>query len=158
MTLKEARKNAHLTQRQAAGLLGVSLRSYIMYETDEARRGSIKYKYMLQQLEMLSQIDEEHGLLTVEDIRLTCGEQLSAYPISYCYLFGSYARGTATENSDVDLLVSGEVKGLRFYGLVDALKNALKKNVDVLTPGQLTQNPELMDNILREGIKVYEKG
>ena len=158
MTLKEARKNAHLTQRQAAGLLGVSLRSYIMYETDEAKRGSIKYKYMLQQLEMLSQIDEEHGLLTMEDIRRICGEQLSAYPISYCYLFGSYARGTATENSDVDLLVSGEVKGLRFYGLVDALKNALKKNVDVLTPGQLTQNPELMDNILREGIKVYEKG
>ena len=158
MTLKEARKNAHLTQRQAAGRLGVSLRSYIMYETDEAKRESIKYKYMLQQLEMLSQIDEEHGLLTVEDIRRTCGEQLSAYPISYCYLFGSYARGTATENSDVDLLVSGEVKGLRFYGLVDALKNALKKNVDVLTPGQLTQNPELMDNILREGIKVYEKG
>ena len=158
MTLKEARKNAHLTQRQAAGRLGVSLRSYIMYETDEAKRESIKYKYMLQQLEMLSQIDEEHGLLTMEDIRRICREQLSAYPISYCYLFGSYARGTATENSDVDLLVSGEVKGLRFYGLVDALKNALKKNVDVLTPGQLTQNPELMDNILREGIKVYEKG
>ena len=97
-------------------------------------------------------------IYTLDEIKSIANPIARRYNIAGLYLFGSYARGTATENSDVDLLVSGEVKGLRFYGLVDALKNALKKNVDVLTPGQLTQNPELMDNILREGIKVYEKG
>ncbi|MBQ5541963.1 MAG: nucleotidyltransferase domain-containing protein, partial [Erysipelotrichales bacterium] len=31
-------------------------------------------------------------------------------------LFGSYAKGTASDQSDVDLLVGADVRGLRFFG------------------------------------------
>ena len=80
---------------------------------------------------------------------------LKQYPIHWCYLFGSYAKGTATEESDVDLVISDGVDGLRFYGLVDALKSNLRKNVDVLTPEQLCKNPGLLNEVMQDGVKVY---
>jgi len=155
MTLKEARQQARLTQAQAAEQLGVSLRSYKSYENDPDKAGTLKYRYMAEKLEEAGRVDETHGLLTVGDIRRICEELLQAYPIRYAYLFGSYAKGKATETSDVDLLVSGDVDGLRFYGMVEDLRQGLRKRVDVLTPAQLLKNPELLDEILRDGVKVY---
>ena len=155
MTLREARNRCRLTQAQAAAALGVSLRSYKAYETSPEKTETLKYRYLTQQLEGLCRIDETHGVLTPDEIRAACARVLAEYPITYCYLFGSYARGTAKGSSDVDLLVSGEVEGLRFYGLVEALKTALCKQVDVLTPSQLTNNPELLNEILRDGVKIY---
>ena len=157
MTLLEARKRSRLTQMQAAEKLGVSLRSYKSYEHDPQKQGTIKYRYMLEHLEALSLVDENHGLLSVDGIRSICAEQLKDYPVTYCYLFGSYAKGKATGTSDVDLLISGGVEGLRFFGLVEALRTSLKKKVDVLTPDQLLQNPQLLDEILRYGVRIYGK-
>lgn len=54
------------------------------------------------------------------------------YPVGFCYLFGSYAKGKAIEESDIDLLVSTDLKGLKYYGFVEKLKNSLHKNMDVL--------------------------
>ena len=155
MTLREIRTSHGLTQAQAAGLLEISLRSYKSYETDPKKTNTPKYRYLVAQLNDHTRLDESHGLLTIEEIARLCGEQLATYPITYAYLFGSYAKGTATETSDVDLLVSGEVSGLRFYGLVEALREALHKEVDVLTPAQLSNNPPLLNEILKDGIKIY---
>ena len=77
------------------------------------------------------------------------------YEIEFCYLFGSYAKGKATPESDVDLLISTEVSGLKFYGLVEEIRTALHKKVDVLNLNQLTDNPELTKEILKDGIKIY---
>ncbi len=155
MTLYEARKNAGFTQAETAARLGVSLRSYKSYETDPQKADSIKYRYMTEQLNAMCSVDETHGLLTVDKIRKTVSEVLAAYPITFCYLFGSYAKGTEREDSDVDLLVSGEVEGLSFYGLVESLRTALSKKVDVLTPAQLLNNPDLLNEILQDGVKIY---
>ena len=155
MTLLDARTRCRLTQAQAAAYLGVSLRSYKTYETDPTKADTMKYRYLVQQLESLCLIDEDHGILSVDEIQTACASVLHDYAITYAYLFGSYAKGSAKAESDVDLLVSGEVSGLRFYGLVDALKTALHKRVDVLTPAQLEKNPELLNEILRDGVKIY---
>ena len=75
--------------------------------------------------------------------------------MEYCYLFGSYAKGLASETSDVDLLLRTDTTGIKFYGLVERLRETLKKNVDVLEVRQLTNNPELINEILRDGVKIY---
>ena len=155
MTLKEARQQARLTQAQAAEHLGVSLRSYKSYENDPEKAGTLKYNYMAEKLEEAGRVDETHGLLTVEEITRLCGERLAAWPVTYAYLFGSYARGKATETSDVDLLVSSDVKGLKFYGMVEKLRTSLHKKVDVLSLEQLKDNLELTDEILKNGIRIY---
>lgn len=100
-------------------------------------------------------IDENHGILTYIEVQQTVTAVLKKYLITYCYLFGSYAKGKASASSDVDLLVSNEVGGLNFYGLVEDLRNTLHKKVDLLTVDQLSGNPQLTDEILKTGIKIY---
>ena len=153
--LKELRLTAALTQKQAAELIGVSLRSYKSYENDIAKENSIKYRYMMDIIGRYARIDEEHGILSIDCIKNVCKEVFSEYNVDYCILFGSYAKGNARENSDVDLLISTDTQGLRFYGIAEKLRNALNKKVDLLDSDQLNNNPELLDEILKYGVRVF---
>ena len=101
-------------------------------------------------------LDEEHGLLSLEEIKNGCKYVLKEYPVKYCILFGSYSKGCAGEKSDVDLLISTEATGLRFYGMVERLRNVLHKKVDLLDVRQLVNNHDLLDDVLNDGIKVYD--
>ncbi len=153
--LKELRIDKKMTQQQVADLVGISLRSYKSYENDKAKKGTVKYNYIISELEKINPIDEEHGILEIEDIVKKCSKVFKDYDVNYCYLFGSYAKATAKHTSDVDLLISANVKGLEFYALVENIRTALHKKVDVLDSKQLNQNPELTEEILKDGIKIY---
>ncbi len=153
--IKELRIEKNLTQQQVATMLGVSLRSYKSYENDENKVGTIKYKYIIDKLSSVNPIDEEQGIIDVDYIRKKCEAVLQKYEVEFCYLFGSYAKGKAKPNSDVDLLVSANVNGLKFFGMVEELRVALHKRVDVLDVNQLKDNAELTQEILRDGIKIY---
>ena len=153
--LKDIRIEKRMTQQEVADLVGISLRSYKSYENEEEKSDSIKYKYILERLEQINFVDEEHGLLTIEEITRKCANVFLHYEVKFCYLFGSYAKGKETPVSDVDLLISADVKGLKFYGLVEELRVALKKKVDVLDINQLKDNLELTEEILKDGIKIY---
>ena len=153
--LKEIRISKQITQQEAARRLGISLRSYIMYENDAAKENTIKYRFLMQELQKINAVDEEHGILTTEQIRMCCKEILDAYQVEYCYLFGSYAKGKATEQSDVDLLISTKETGLRFYEIAERLRESLHKKVDLLDVKQLVNNETLIDEMLKEGIKIY---
>lgn len=56
-------------------------------------------------------------------------------------IFGSWARGTATANSDVDLLVSfdGPATARRFYGLQLFLEDLLGRPIDLVTEEALRE-------------------
>lgn len=153
--LKELRKSKHLTQQEAAFRIGVSLRSYISYENEETKKGSPKYRFLLQELEKINPIDEEHGVLERDELINICSEILSEYDVDYCYLFGSYAKGKASGSSDVDLLISAKVTGLKYYELVERLREALHKKVDMLDTKQLLKNETLLNEVLKEGIRIY---
>ena len=153
--IKELRTEKKLTQQQAASFLGISLRSYKSYENDASKEGTLKYNYILDRMATINPIDEEHGVLEPEDIKRICERVLSEYSVDYCILFGSYAKGKATETSDVDLLIASDVKGLKFYGMVEKLRTALHKKVDALSLEQLKDNLELTGEILKDGVKIY---
>ena len=155
MTLKELRKQKGLTQNASAAYLGVPLRTYQNYENDDKKCDTIKYAYMMQKLEQYGFIDESHGVLGIETIKDVCGRVFEHFNVDYCYLFGSYAKGKAKETSDVDLLVSTKETGMRFYDLVETLREKLKKKVDVLNREQLNNNDTLLDEILKDGVKIY---
>ena len=153
--LKELRIEKKMTQQEVADLVGISLRSYKSYENDEEKQNTIKYNYIVEQLSKINQVDEETGILELEDIVRKCSKVFEKYEVSFCYLFGSYAKGKATPVSDVDLLISANVKGLKFYGLVEEIRTALHKKVDVLDMNQLKDNIELTEEIFKDGIKIY---
>ncbi len=155
MTLKELRKKHKLTQEECANYLGVPLRTYQNYERVDVDTQSIKYKFMLEKLQQYGYIDEEHGLLTIESITQICEPICKEYGVKYCYLFGSYAKGKATETSDVDLLVSVELSGMKFFELVEVMRESLKKKVDLLNQDQIKDNFDLVNEILKDGIRIY---
>ena len=72
-------------------------------------------------------------------------------------IFGSFARGENTKNSDIDILVklaSGKTL-LDLAGLKIDLENVLRKKVDVLTYGSI--HPLLKSRILKDQKVIYEK-
>ena len=153
--LKKQRIAKRITQQEVASIVGISLRSYISYENDEKKVGSPKYRFLLQELEKINAVDEEHGILKVDDIVAVCGSIFSEYDVEYCYLFGSYAKNRATGSSDVDLLISTKTTGLKYYELVERLRENLHKKVDLLDYKQLLNNEELLNDVLKEGIRIY---
>lgn len=155
MSLKDIRLRSNLTQEEAAQLLGVTRRTYVNYEAGKIDESSLKYKYVVETLQKATLIDENHGILTIDQIRQICGEIFKDYSVEYCYLFGSYAKGKATEKSDVDLLVAMPVDGMKFFELIEVLREQLKKKIDLLDIAQLENNPALVQEILRDGIKIY---
>lgn len=155
MTLQELRKQKKLTQSECAAYLGIPMRTYQNYENDASKASSMKYMFMMQQLEKYGLIDEEHGILSLQQIKDVCEKVFAEFDVEYCYLFGSYAKDKATENSDVDLLISTSVSGMRFYDLVEAIREKMKKKVDILNREQLSENPELINEILKDGVKIY---
>ena len=155
MTLKELRIEKGLTQAACAKAVGIPMRTYVRYESDEGRKDTIKYRYIFETLQKYGVVDEDHGLLTVEKIKEICTPLFERYNVRYAYLFGSYAKGKATEKSDVDLLISMPLNGLRFYEFVEVLRESLKKKVDLLDDTQLENNTVLVKEILQDGIKIY---
>ena len=100
-------------------------------------------------------IDETTGILTIEQIKSISQPILAKYVVEYCYLFGSYAKEKATPNSDIDLLIFSNISGLKFYELAEMLREKLHKKIDLLNYSQLTDNTELINEILKYGVKIY---
>lgn len=105
-------------------------------------------------------------IYSVEEIAHRVQTVASAYGVRTVYLFGSYARGDATENSDIDLLV--DTTGTNLHSLLSLgslycdLETALEKKIDLVTVSSLNQPMALpsdalfRDNIEREKVKLYD--
>jgi uncharacterized protein len=91
---------------------------------------------------------------TVEDIRLKVADTMRRRGVLRAHLFGSVARGDASDGSDVDFLVEFE-KGrtlVDLSGLRLDLRELLGRDVDVATRGSL--HPAMRDAVLRDWVPV----
>ncbi|MCL1864558.1 MAG: nucleotidyltransferase domain-containing protein [Spirochaetes bacterium] len=70
-------------------------------------------------------------------------------------LFGSYAKGEATENSDIDILVDSGLRGLDFVGLIENIHDALQKNVDIIDKYYVDKNSPIVREV-QTGIYIYD--
>ena len=80
-------------------------------------------------------------------------------PIEKAWLIGSYARGTQTSDSDVDILVKFDPEAriglFMFSQIIDDLENIAKKNIDLVEEG--TFYPWIEENVSKEKILIYER-
>ena len=75
--------------------------------------------------------------------------------ISYCALFGSFARGEANENSDVDLLVRfSKPKGWDWINAALEIEDALGRKVDLITENGLSKY--IKSKVLKDLQVIYE--
>lgn len=79
------------------------------------------------------------------------------YGVERVYLFGSYAKGCATSESDIDLRIDkGSLRGLfALSGMRLDICNALSKNVDLLTTNSLDDS--FRTRIQGDEVLIYER-
>lgn len=96
-------------------------------------------------------------LQTVSDIQAALAPVFSSYGISRAVLFGSLAKGTAHERSDLDLLVDSQLRGLKFVGFMEAVHQAAGRPVDVFDVKHIEKGSRLEREIHSTGVTIYEK-
>lgn len=78
------------------------------------------------------------------------------YPIRKAYLFGSYARGNATEKSDVDLRIEGDIQSFFMLGgIYSDLSDALGIELDLLS--NLPESKRFKANLEKDEVLLYER-
>ncbi len=92
---------------------------------------------------------------TIANIKSLLQPVFDAYHVKRAVLFGSYAKGIALENSDVDILVDSGLKGLAYFGLLEDVVTALDKEVDMLDVTQVTPNSLVDKEITNSGVLIY---
>jgi predicted nucleotidyltransferase len=95
-------------------------------------------------------------MLTVERIREAVARVGKKYGIQSAFLFGSYAKGTANSESDVDILIDkgGALHNYHdYFYFCDELEAELGTNVDVATVDGLL--PGIFDAIKKDRIPLY---
>ncbi len=153
MKLKDLRMLCGLTQPAAAELVGIPLRTYCRYEAEEANKDSFKYGQIVKILEEQA----KNRVLSLKDITEAVSLVFGHYPVNACYLFGSYAKGKPTKDSDVDLMLVSTVEGIEYYELLGQLEERLGKKVDLIRLETAIQNVKLMNEIMKDAVKVYEQ-
>ena len=98
-------------------------------------------------------------IYTVEEIKMILKEILKKMPVENAILFGSYAKNNPTKTSDIDILIdsNGKIKGLKFYALIDEIKEKFNKEVDVIEKSEIDQGSRIEKEIEKTGVVVYEK-
>jgi hypothetical protein len=97
--------------------------------------------------------------MRLEDIRRAVAPACRDFNVRRLDAFGSVARGTSTEASDLDLVVEFREPAThpakRFFGLLHRIEDTLGCEVDLLTlPG--LRNPYFRKRVLDERVPLYE--
>ena len=103
---------------------------------------------------------------TLDELRERISPIARKYQIPAVYLFGSYARNEASDNSDVDILIDREGSTIRgmfdMGGLYAELQSSIGKNVDLVTLQSLQQKstlertPWFVENLQKDMVRLYD--
>ncbi len=96
------------------------------------------------------------AVLTLEEIKAALNPIAEKYRVDSILLFGSYARGTAHAQSDVDLVIFGGVvfHPTDIFDMSEEIRVALGKRADVYEIREINPGTPFYDTIFREGVYV----
>ena len=105
-------------------------------------------------------------IYTLDEIKKRVFPVIQKYNIPAMYLFGSYARGEATEESDLDFLVDTTGTSLTSLLALGALycdlEEIFHKNIDLITVRSVMQNNltesdrSFRDTVIRERVNLHD--
>ena len=95
-------------------------------------------------------------IYTIEEIINIAMPIAKTYGVASMHLFGSYAKGNATSNSDIDFIIDkGDLIGIKYFSLLEDLENAFNCKIDLITTG--FSNKEFLNNIKKDELLIYER-
>jgi len=97
-------------------------------------------------------------MLTIQEIVECLAPVFEANGIQTAILFGSYAKGTATDISDIDLVIvtTERPRGLRALGIKSRISNALPVPVDVFFQFELIPDGRTEKEVKETGVVIYD--
>ena len=98
-------------------------------------------------------------IYTIEELKAILTPIFDRAPVYKAILFGSYAKGEADANSDVDIVIDskGQLRGFKFFGVVGDVEEAVAKPVDVYDVHYLPQNSVVLDAVSQGSVTIYER-
>lgn len=97
------------------------------------------------------------AVYSVDEIRTTLNPIFKEQGVNKAILFGSYAKGSADEKSDIDILVDSGLKGFAFFGLLELVSTALSVPVDLIDVRQVEKGSLVDSEIRKSGLVLYEQ-
>ena len=96
---------------------------------------------------------------TVNDIKKMLYPLFNSLPVNTAILFGSYAKGTPTQISDVDIMINsnGKIRGIDFFGVREDIFEVLQIPVDLIEASQLVEGGRAQREIAETGVVIYER-
>lgn len=96
----------------------------------------------------------QNTTFTVDDIRKAVRPLLKKYDAEGAVLFGSYADGTATDESDIDILLisAAPIKPFKIFAFAAELKKRTGKQVDAYGQHELVDGGMLQAEISQHGV------
>ena len=94
----------------------------------------------------------------LQEYKIKLHQFFSDKPVKKAYLFGSYARNEAKNDSDIDILVEldyGQPIGMKFFGFQAELEDLLNRKVDLVTSDGLSKYVKPF--IDKDKILIYER-
>ncbi len=160
--IKVIRKNLELTQEQVSLLTGVPVKTLRNWEQKVRKPSEWTIDLVIDRLlrvkmEEYTNIDESTGILSFLTIKENVSDIAKRYDIEKIYLFGSYIKGTAKANSDVDLFIESSLFGLDFFGFAEALRERLGKKIGLLSNKTIKSKSSIEDEIYETGVLIYER-
>ena len=97
-------------------------------------------------------------MISLTDISTAVSRVLARYDVREAYLFGSFARGEQTPESDIDLrLVCGATMTFgTLYELSLELEKELGRKVDIVTNPPEHMRPAFRKNLKQDEVRLYE--
>lgn len=97
-------------------------------------------------------------MLTKEELTKKFTPVFKRNNVKRAVLFGSYSQGNATKNSDIDIFVKSDLKGLRFLGLLEELREAAEdREIDLIEESHIEKNSTIEREIMSTGIEIYAR-
>ena len=95
-------------------------------------------------------------MLTVVELESCIKLLLNRYQAEYALLFGSYARGDATPDSDVDVVVVGgpAFRKMNIFAFAEDLREMTGKAVDAFELSEINEGTPFYDAVMSEGKRI----
>jgi len=160
--MKLLRDNLELTQEQVSLLTGVPVKTLRNWE-QEVRKPSewtldlVMDRLLRVKMEEYSDEIDSPSILSFLTIKEDVSNIAKNYDIEKIYLFGSYVKGQARHDSDIDLYMISDLFGLDYFGFAENLRMKLHKKIGLLSNRTVKHKSSIEQEILNTGVLIYER-
>lgn len=96
------------------------------------------------------------GVMSRGELETIIRELLHKYHAEYALLFGSYARGEATADSDIDVIVFGgeHFRARDIFAFGEELRQRTNKDVDAFEIREVNVGTPFYEAVMEEGVRI----